>query len=54
MSEKRSGRGEVDTNNVGDSVQRQAEYLFKGEAFGDTGCESVTVQSCGNCCYGHT
>ena len=43
-----------DTNNVGDSVQRQAECLVKCEAFGDTGCESVTVQSCGNGCYGHT
>ena len=35
-------------------MQRQAECLVKCEAFGDTGCESVTGQSCGNSCYGHT
>ena len=41
-------------NNVGDSVQRHAEYLVEGAASGDTGCELVTGQSCGNSCYGHT
>ena len=35
-------------------VQRQTECLLKCEAFGDTGCELVTGQSCGNGCYGHT
>ena len=35
-------------------MQRQTEYLVKCEAFGDTGCELVTGQSCGNGCYGHT
>ena len=48
------GRVELDTNNVGDSVQRQAECLAKCEAFGGTGCELVTGQSWGNGCYGHT
>ena len=37
----------------GDSVQRQAEYLAKCEASGDTGCELVTGQSWDNDCYGH-
>ena len=35
-------------------MQRHAEYLVEGEASGDTGCELVTGQSCGNCCYGYT
>ena len=35
-----------DTNNVGDSVQRQAQYLAKYEALSGTGCELVTGQSC--------
>ena len=34
-----------DTNNVGDSVQRQAQYLAKCEALSYTGCELVTGQS---------
>ena len=49
------GRVELDTNNVGDSVQRQAECLTKCEAFGGTGCELVTAQSWGNgCVWTHT
>ena len=35
-----------DTNNVGDLVQRQAQYLAKYEALSVTGCELVTGQSC--------
>ena len=35
-----------DTNFVGDSVQRQAEYLAKCEALSGTGCELMTGQSC--------
>ena len=35
-----------DTSYVGDSVQRQAEYLAKCEALSGTDCELVTGQSC--------
>ena len=43
-----------DTNNVGDSVQCEAEYLAKCEASSDTGCELVTGQSWDNGCCGQT